>query len=100
MMDDPISSIGIGPIRRYSAEEPPVLPTALHSNFITSCIGFATLVMLWFPIVILHWTNVETFRWPGSQGEDSSPIWWGLVVVAACGAIYVRITSCVAFRLV
>lgn len=75
---------------RYSSDEPPVLPTALHSNFITSCIGFATLVMLWFPIIILHWTSVESFRWPGSNGGDAGVIWWALVVVAACGAIYVR----------
>jgi hypothetical protein len=73
----------------YSADEPPVLPTALHSNFITSCIGFATLVMLCIPIPILHWTGVETFRWPGSQGGDPSTIWYALAVVAACGAIYV-----------
>lgn len=77
--------------RRYSTDEPPVLPTALHSNFITSCIGFATLVLLWFPIVVLHCTDVESFRWPGSLdgNGNGSTIWWALVVVAACGAIYV-----------
>lgn len=77
--------------RRYSADEPPVLPTALHSNFITSCIGFATLIMLWVPIVVLHYTDIESFRWPGSQGGDGATIWWGLAVVALCGAIYVGI---------
>jgi hypothetical protein len=73
----------------YLRDEPPVLPTALHSNFITSCIGFATLIMLCIPIPFLHWTGVETFRWPGSQGGDASTIWYALVIVAACGAIYV-----------
>jgi len=77
------------PSNSYSRDEPPVLPTALHSNFITSCIGFATLVMLCIPIPLLHWTQVETFRWPGSQGGDASTIWYALVIVAACGAIYV-----------
>jgi hypothetical protein len=77
------------PFRRHSFDEPPVLPTALHSNFITSCIGFATLVMLCVPIPFLHWTDVETFRWPGSQGGDASTIWYALVVVAICGAVYV-----------
>jgi hypothetical protein len=78
-----------GPYRRYSLDEPPVLPTALHSNFITSCIGFATMVMLCIPIPILHMTNVEPFRWPGSQGGDASTIWYALAVVAICGAVYV-----------
>jgi hypothetical protein len=77
------------PISSYSRDEPPTLPTALHSNFITSCIGFATLVMLCIPIPFLHWTEVETFRWPGSQGGDAGTIWYALVIVAACGAIYV-----------
>jgi len=73
----------------YLRDEPPVLPTALHSNFITSCIGFATLIMLCIPIPFLHWSGVETFRWPGSRGGDASTIWYALVIVAACGAIYV-----------
>lgn len=85
---DSVSGSG-SQFRRYSSDEPPVLPTALHSNFITSCIGFATLVLLWFPIVVLHYTDVESFRWPGSQGQNGATIWWALVVVAACGAIYV-----------
>jgi hypothetical protein len=74
----------------YGKDSPPILPTALHSNFITSCIGFATLVMLCIPIPFLHWTGVETFRWPGSQGGDAGTIWYALAIVAACGAIYVR----------
>ena len=77
------------PYRRHSIDEPPVLPTALHSNFITSCIGFATLIMLCVPIPFLHWSDVETFRWPGSQGGDASTIWYALVIVAICGAVYV-----------
>lgn len=83
----------VSPFRRYSTDEPPVLPTALHSNFITSCIGFATLVMLWVPMIPLHWTGVETFRLPGSQGGQVGAIWWDLVAVAACGAIYVSAES-------
>lgn len=85
--------VTVSPYRRYSHDEPPVLPTALHSNFITSCIGFATLVMLWIPMVPLHWTGVETFRMPGATEGDSSAIWFDLAIVAACGAIYVSLSD-------
>jgi len=59
------------------------LPVALHANFITSCIGFATIVMLWIPIIILDWLGWETFRMP------SIDIWGGLGVVSWAGALYV-----------
>lgn len=68
----------------------PVLPPALHANFLTSCIGLATLVIFWVPIPFLHWVGWETFRWPGSQGGNLMEIWGGLEAVAWGGAIYVR----------
>lgn len=89
----PRPSVDVSLPMAYSTQ-PPVLPTALHSNFITSCIGLATLIMLCIPIPFLHWTEVETFRWPGSQGGDASTIWYALVIVAACGAIYVSSLAC------
>lgn len=70
------------------------LPPALHSNFMTSCIGIATLVLLWIPIPICHWLGWETFRLPGSlDGEDAWEIWFGLEVVAWTGSVYVRSTT-------
>jgi len=69
--------------------EPPVLPTALHANFLTSCIGFATLVLLWIPIPLLHWIGWESFRWPGQRGGNPWEIWGGLELVAWGGAVYV-----------
>lgn len=69
--------------------EPPILPAALHANFLTSCIGFATLVLLWIPIPLLHWIGWETFRWPGQQGGNAWEIWTGLELVAWGGAVYV-----------
>lgn len=61
----------------------PKLPTAFHSNFLTSLIGLATLVFLWPPFPLLHWTGIEVFEVPkGGLG-------WGLLVVIAIGgAIY------------
>ena len=69
--------------------EPPTLPAALHANFLTSCIGLATLVLLWAPIPLLHLVGWETFRWPGSLGGDAVEIWAELQVVAWGGAVYV-----------
>ncbi len=39
-------------------------PFGLHSNFWTSAIGLCTLVVLWIPIPILHWLDVEPFALP------------------------------------
>lgn len=65
------------------------LPPALHANFLTSCIGFATLVLMWPPLIILHWTEWEGFHWPGGIGVSSGTVWAGLGVVAWAGAFYV-----------
>lgn len=67
------------------------LPPALHANFLTSCIGFATIVLLWPPILLLHWTGWETFRWPAGDGVTSGTVWAGLGVVAWSGAFYVSL---------
>ncbi len=61
----------------------PPLPVALHANFLTSCIGIATLIMLWVPIVILDLLGWEAFRIP------SFSICRGLAVVSWAGALYV-----------
>ncbi|OXM78991.1 hypothetical protein C364_03469 [Cryptococcus neoformans Bt63] len=74
-----------GSTRRIHDQEPPVpLPPALHANFLTSCIGIATLLLLWPPIIWLDWMGYEVFKWPGSDGK----IWLGLEVVAWGGSIY------------
>lgn len=36
----------------------------LYSNFITTSIGFGTLLMLWIPIPVLHWLELEVFELP------------------------------------
>ncbi|ODN78512.1 hypothetical protein L202_04139 [Cryptococcus amylolentus CBS 6039] len=67
---------------------PVPLPPALHANFITSCIGVATFLFLWPPIIWLHWMGFETFQWPGQVGESAVMVWGGLAVVAWGGALY------------
>lgn len=62
----------------------PQLPTAFHSNFLTSCLGVATFVLLWVPFPLLHLTGIEEFVWPSSPKLGGA-----LVVVASMGAIYV-----------
>lgn len=84
---DPPSPADLVPPARDT--EAPTLPAALHANFLTSCIGLATLVLLWTPIPLLHLIGWETFRLPGSQGGDAATIWAELQVVAWGGAVYV-----------
>jgi len=62
----------------------PHLPPAFHSNFLTSAIGVATLVLLWIPFPFLHATGVEDFMWPSGQKR-----WGFLLLAASMGAIYV-----------
>lgn len=74
----------------HSPIHPPViLPPALHANFLTSCIGLATFVLMWPPLIALHWTGWEVFRWPAGEGVSSGTVWAGLAVVAWAGAFYV-----------
>lgn len=63
----------------------PPLPTALHANFITSCIGLATIAFLWIPVIILDLLGWESFRRP------SVGVWGGLGVVSCTGAFYVSL---------
>lgn len=81
--DEDEDDLDYTPRKRDSSITPP-LPPALHANFLTSCIGLATVFLLWPPIFILHWTKVEVFRWP-----ESVSVWAGLEVVAWSGAVYV-----------
>jgi len=39
-------------------------PFGLHSNLLTSSAGILTLLFLWIPLPVLHYTGAETFRWP------------------------------------
>ena len=75
------------PLHRFS--QPPSLPPALHSNFLTSCIGITTFLMGFPLIFVLHWLEVETFRWPAGEGVSSMTMWSTMAVVAATGSIYV-----------
>ncbi|WWC65980.1 uncharacterized protein I303_108602 [Kwoniella dejecticola CBS 10117] len=59
------------------------LPPALHANFITSCIGLATLLLLWPPIFLLDWSGYETFAWPAGEG-----VWTCLAAIFAGGTLY------------
>ncbi|KAF8320271.1 hypothetical protein DL93DRAFT_2073773, partial [Clavulina sp. PMI_390] len=62
----------------------PVYPSfGLHPNFITSCIGVATFLVLWPMLFVLHYTGVETFRWP-----DNMETWWSIGAVSLCGVAY------------
>ncbi|WWC92943.1 uncharacterized protein L201_007906 [Kwoniella dendrophila CBS 6074] len=62
------------------------LPPALHANFITSCIGITTFLLLWPPIILLDWFNYESFSWP--SGEHTWEIWRCLALVFAGGTVY------------
>lgn len=84
-----MSPIGSPTTLRRIHQPPPDLPVALHSNFLTSCIGLATLVLLWIPMPILHYVGWETFRWPGQEGESLWAVWSSLEIVAWGGAVYV-----------
>lgn len=61
----------------------PRLPTALHSNFLTSLIGITTLILLWPPFPLLHATGIEHFQRP-----EGTKMWSLITVVAVGGAIY------------
>ncbi|KAG5647966.1 hypothetical protein DXG03_007000 [Asterophora parasitica] len=45
-----------------SAIHPP--PFGLHANFLTTCLGLLTFVILWMPIPLLHYFDVEPFMLP------------------------------------
>lgn len=55
----------------------------LHPNFITSCIGLATFLLLWPLIIALHYAGIETFRLP-----DDMKTWYGIMAVSVCGVAY------------
>ncbi|GJJ13775.1 hypothetical protein Clacol_008032 [Clathrus columnatus] len=40
------------------------LPFGLYPNFLTSCLGLSTAVLLGFGIPLLHWTSLERFQLP------------------------------------
>lgn len=40
----------------------------VFANFFGSCIGAFTLLVLWIPIPILHWTGIEPFELPPDAG--------------------------------
>ncbi|KAF5385321.1 hypothetical protein D9615_001506 [Tricholomella constricta] len=40
------------------------LPFGLHANFLTTCMGLLTLVILWLPIPFLHYFDIEPFMLP------------------------------------
>lgn len=50
----------------------------IFANTVGSLIGSFTLLVLWFPLPILHWLGLETFRWP--TGEAA---WMLLISVVA-----------------
>lgn len=41
-------------------------PFGLHANAITSLVGVATLLLLWLPLPLLHYTGVEPFAFPAN----------------------------------
>lgn len=58
-------------------------PFGLYSNFVTSCIGFATLVLLWIPIPFLHWTGSEPFFLP-----QNAQTLGAIIGIALTGSIF------------
>ncbi|WRT69557.1 uncharacterized protein IL334_006544 [Kwoniella shivajii] len=74
------------PQRHHHHQYQVELPPALHSNFLTSCIGIATLLLLWPPIIALDWTGYEPFHWP--RGDHAFEIWLSLIAVFIGGTLY------------
>ena len=75
--------------------EHPNLPKGFHSNFITSCIGAATLAALWLPCILLDILGWEPFRWPGTWR-----LWADLGIISTSGAVYVSLNPIVSLFLV
>ncbi|WVF68554.1 hypothetical protein IAT40_003322 [Kwoniella sp. CBS 6097] len=70
--------------------KPIALPPALHANFLTSCIGVATLLLMWPPVIVLDWMGYEDFRWPGTGvgAQGFWDIWSSLWIVFWSGSLY------------
>lgn len=52
-------------------------PFGLHSNLMTSLMGFFTFVILWIPLPFLHWSRTEVFRLPSDM--------WTALMIALIG---------------
>jgi hypothetical protein len=58
-------------------------PFGLHSNLLTSMIGVCTLLLLWIPIPLLHWTRIEPFSLPENLATVAS-----IAGIALSGVMY------------
>ncbi|KAG7099187.1 hypothetical protein E1B28_001056 [Marasmius oreades] len=58
-------------------------PFGLHPNFLTSAIGVCTLLLLWIPIPVLHWTGAEPFALPRNWSIVNA-----IVGIALTGSIF------------
>jgi len=83
-------TVGTGPPRatwnqdENTEEAAAVYPAfSLHPNFITTCLGVTTLLFLWPPVIIAHYTGIETFRLP-----DNVETWLSVIAVGLCGVAY------------
>lgn len=54
----------------------------MHANSITCLIGISTMLLLWIPIPILHWTGMEPFELPRSLGMYAA-----VAGVCFCGVV-------------
>ncbi|BGP19141.1 hypothetical protein JCM10213v2_007228 [Rhodosporidiobolus nylandii] len=54
----------------------------LYSTLLTSLIGLATLLCLWIPLPLLHWTGVEAFQLPPRES------WAALAGIVAGGVVF------------
>jgi len=60
--DEDETPAGATHIDQVEAIYPP--PFGFHPNLLTSLMGFMTLITLWIPIPLLHWSGAEVFRVP------------------------------------
>ncbi|KAH8698509.1 putative DUF6 domain protein [Talaromyces proteolyticus] len=56
--------------------------STIFANLVGSMIGSFTLLVLWFPLPILHWLGLETFEWP--RGEAA----WMLCISVLANATF------------
>jgi hypothetical protein len=68
-----LKSFSASVLARTDVKTPSNATFLLHSNFITSCIGATTILVLWIPIPILHLLGWEIFSLPPlvSPSSDS-----------------------------
>ena len=68
-------------VKDEDGAQPP--PFGFHPNFLTSVIGICTMLVLWIPLPLLHYLEIETFALPTRWATAS-----GIVAIALSGVVF------------